>query len=142
MADSTSDFRGVERNLVRLHVPLNGVTETTTSNAIPIAGAKKITFFFTRANHSSGSTVFTVTVSGDGTAFVAYNMLVQNLARDAGAGTAGEDIGTTAVASVTLSSDTTETYSMDLEHFSFLELKVTATETTDGTHTCKMLVEY
>ena len=32
----------------------------------PIQGAKKITWYFTRANHSSGSTAFTVDISHDG----------------------------------------------------------------------------
>ena len=132
----------VERGTFISGTALDAVTATTTSSAIPIAGAKKITWFFTRANHSSGSTAFDVDVSLDGTTFIDFNMLIQNLARDAGAGTAGEDIGTTAVASVTLSSNTTETYSMDLNDFGFTQMKVTATETTDGTHSASFLIEY
>lgn len=132
----------VDRGGFNVLTPINGVTETTTSSEIPCAGAKRITWAFTRANHSSGNTVFSVDVSVDGVTFVDFNMLVQNLARDAGTGTAGEDIGTTAVASVTLSSNTTEIYAMDLQHFNFLAMKVTATETTDGVHTAKCFIEY
>lgn len=132
----------IQKGTWELKTPLNAVAATTTSEEIVIAGAKKITWVFTRANHSSGQTVFDVDVSLDGDTYVDFNMLVQNLARDAGAGTAGEDIGTTAVASVTLAANGSATYSMDLDHGSYYSMKVTATETTDGTHTAKCLIEY
>ena len=132
----------VDRGTVHVRTPINAVTATTQGAGIPIQGAKKVTWFFTRANHSAGSSAFTVDIScGDGT-WVGFNMLVQNLARDAGTGTAGEDIGTTAVTTVTLSSNTTVAYAMDLSLFTAVEMRVKVTETTDGTHTAKCVIEF
>lgn len=114
---------------------LDAVTATTTSSAVNIEGAKKVTLLFTRANHSSGSTAFTVDCSIDGTTFVATNKLIDNV-------TNTNAQMPTRVASCSLSSDTSKFYSLDLEHDTFKEIKVTATETTDGTHTAKVLIEY
>lgn len=122
-------------NTLQLLTPLNAVTATTTSAVISCKGAKRITWFFKRANHSSGNTVFSVDVSIDGTNFVDYNKLISNVANSN-----VQDI--TRVASVTLSSNTTEMYSMDLTNDVIDSLKVTATETTDGTHTAICLIEY
>lgn len=125
----------VSKGTFVLYTPINAVTATTTSTAIPIAGAKKITLFMTRANHAAGSTAFSVTVSGDGSTFVAFNKLISNVTN-----TNAQTL--TRVASVSLASNTTEIASMDLTSDAFMEMKVTATETTDGVHTCRVLVEY
>lgn len=125
----------VEKGTWSSYTPLNAVTATTTSSAVPIAGAKRITWAFTRADHSSGSTSFAVTVSLDGTTFVTYNKLIDNVTN-----TNGQTL--TRVASSALSTNTTKVYSMDLEHDVYVEMKVVATETTDGTHTAKCLIEY
>lgn len=117
-----------------LQVPLNAVTATSTSEAINIEGATKITWFFTRANHSSGSSAFSVTVSVDGSTYVTFNKLISNVTN-----TNAQTL--TRVASVSLSSDTTSEVAMDLEHSSYRWMKVTVTETTDGTHTAKCFIE-
>jgi hypothetical protein len=114
---------------------LNAVTATTTSSAINIEGAKKVTLLFTRADHTSGNTVFTVTGSLDGTTFVALNKLVNNAANSN-----SQTILRTA--NITLSANGTSLASLDLEHDTFKEIKVVATETTDGTHSAKVLIEY
>lgn len=120
---------------VSLVTALNAVTATTSSSVIPIKGAKKVTLAFTRANHSSGSTAFTVTASIDGSTYVAYNKLITNSTNAIGE-------GLVRVASVSLSSNTTSLVSMDLDHDTLDSIIVTATETTDGTHTAKVLIEY
>lgn len=125
----------VDRGTFRFLTPINAVTATTTSSAIPIAGAKRITLALIRADHASGSTAFTVTVSLDGTTFVAYSKLISNVTN-----TNAQTL--TRVASVSLSSNTTSVVSMDLQHDCYLEMKVIATETTDGTHTVQALIEY
>ena len=125
----------ITKGTYQLKTPLDGVTSTTTSSEIVVAGAKRITWFFTRADHTSGSTVFDVNVSLNGTTYVDFNMLVSNLAN-----TNGQNL--TRVASVTLASNTTESYSMELEHGGYYSLQVTATETTDGTHTAQCLIEW
>ena len=121
-----------------LHIPLDGVTATTTSSAVSIEDAIGVTFVFTRADHSAGNTVFSVTVSADeandGT-YITYNKLIDNV-------TNANTETLTRVASSTLSSNTSKTYLMDLRAEGFKWMKITATETTDGTHTAKALVRY
>lgn len=132
----------IARGSWELYTPLDAVTATTNSASIPVAGAKRIACEFTRANHSSGSSAFKVQFSFDDSTWTDYNMLVQNLARDAGVGTAGQDIGTTAVTTVTLSSNTTELWFVDTEFLVAPYMRVVVTETTDGSHTAKVVVEF
>lgn len=125
---------GVASDTFILHTPLNAVTATTTSAAIDVAGAKKVGFIFTRANHSAGSSAFTVEVSYDGSTWVGYNKLITNVTN-----TNAQDL--TRVATVTLSSNTSEIAMMSTED-AFVYIRVKVTETTDGTHTAKCYVEY
>jgi len=113
---------------------IDGATATTTSQAIPIGDAKKVVLFCTRSVHVSGNTVFSATVSPDGTTYYTYNKWISNLAN---ANTEGE----TRVASVTLASATSNFLTMDPADF-FGYIKVTATETTDGTHDAWLIIEY
>lgn len=125
----------IQKGTFQVLTPIDGATETTTSGAISCAGAKRITWYFTRADHSAGSTAFAVTVSADDSTYVTYNKLISNVTN-----TNAQTL--TRVASVTLSSNTTSIVSMDLDHDVFTYMKVTATETTDGTHTAKVVIEY
>lgn len=118
-----------------IHTPINAVTATTTSSAINIAGAKRISLAFTRADHSAGSTDFNVEVSVDGTIFIDFNKLITNVAN-----TNGQT--EVRVTTITLSSNTTEFVTMDLDKSVYKAMKVVATETTDGTHTAKALITY
>lgn len=126
---------GVSKGTWITFTPLNAVTATTTSSAIPIAGAKKITWFFTRADHSAGSSAFKTSISLDGTTFVDFNGLIQDQTNT----NAQTKVRAT---TITLSSDTTVVASMDLDHHAAVEMKVTVTETTDGTHTAKCYLEF
>jgi len=119
----------------KVHILLDAVTATTTSAALPVAGAKKISLYFTRADHSAGSTAFSVTVSADNSTYVAYNKLVSNA-------TNAISEGLIRVASVSLGANGTSMVSMDLQHDALMWIKATATETTDGTHTIVAVVEY
>lgn len=114
---------------------LDAVTATTTSDAINVAGAKRITFAFTRADHVSGSTAFTVLGSLDGVTFVALNLIVKSVTN-----TNAQTL--TRVASVSLAANGSELCALDIANLGLLEIKVVATETTDGTHTAKALIEY
>lgn len=120
---------------------LDGVVATTTSSAFPVTNARRLTLLFTRADHSSGSSKFEVLGSVDGTTYEAV-CIIQNLAADAGAGTAGEDIGYTRALSTTLGDNGSETWALDLKHFNYDSIQVKVTETTDGTHTAKLIMEY
>lgn len=125
---------GIQKGTYEVVTALNAVDATTTSGAIQIQGAKRITWYFQRTNHSSGSSTFSVDVSVDGTNFVDYNKLISN-ATNTNAQTL------TRVASVALASNTASIVSMDLEHDTFYSMKVTATEDTDGNHTAIAIIE-
>lgn len=115
---------------------INAATATTTSAPINIECAEKVVVRFKRSNHSSGKTVFTVTASLDGVTFHAYNMLISNLAN-----TNGEDL--TRVASYDSGTANVDViYALDLGNYAFKEIKITATETTDGTHDAWVFIEY
>lgn len=114
---------------------INGATATTSSGWIPITSAKAVQFYFKRSNHSSGSTAFTVTLSPDnGTTTAAYNKLISNVTN-----TNTQEL--TRTAGPTLASDTTVMASMSPEDIGG-SVRVTATETTDGTHDAWIVISY
>lgn len=106
---------------------IDAVTATTTSDPISLEGVKKCTLQFTRADHSAGSSLFAVTVSIDGSNYVTFNKLIDNVAN-----TNAQTL--TRVASCSLASDTSKVYEMDLSSGCYKWMKVSVTETTDGTH--------
>lgn len=114
---------------------LSAVTATATSEAIDVKYAEKITLLLTRANHSAGSSAFTVTGSVDGTTYVALNTLIDNVTN-----TNAQTL--TRIATKTLSADGSALVALDLEQFGYSFIKVTVTEATDGTHSAVVLVEY
>ena len=114
---------------------INGATATTTSKEINIENAKKVSFVFKRADHSAGKTVFTVTVSADDSNYITYNKLIDNVAN-----TNSQQL--TRVGSYdTGAANATKTYTMSPED-TFAYVKVTATETTDGTHDAWVIIQY
>ncbi len=116
-------------------IPLNAVTATTTSEAIEVLGARRISLALTRADHSSGSSAFKVQVTiDDGETWVDFNGLVQDI-------TNTNEQNKTRATTITLSSNTTVLASMDLQHHHVQKMRVVVTETTDGTHTAKVLIE-
>lgn len=121
--------------MVKVLKVLDDVTATTTSGAVNISGARRVSFFFKRTAHSSGKTVFTVSVSIDGTNFVTYNRLISNVAN-----AISENI--TRVGSYDTGTANAEAvYSMSPED-TYKWVKVTATETTDGTHAAWVCLDY
>ena len=113
---------------------LDGVTATTTSSAVNIEGAKKVVLVAQRAAHSSGSTAWTGTVSVDGTNFITYNKWIRNLANAIAE-------GVTRVTTLTQTANGVDFITMDPDD-GFKEIKITATETTDGTHSAWLYIEY
>lgn len=132
---------------------LDAVTATTTSNKFYVGDAKRIGFIFRRANHSSGSTAFSVKGSlqpvGDGTGaadsfgyptggtgvtMTTLNLLINNLENT----NAQQVVHST---DVTLNANGDEMAWLDPNVF-VNWLEVTATETTDGTHSAFIVVEY
>lgn len=116
-------------------VSLAAVTATTTWDAILVGGAELIGFLFTRANHGSGSSAFTVEGSFDGTVWFTINMLRSNVTN-----TNAQQI--TRVASVSIASNASTYVSLSLEELPVQFIRVTVTETTDGTHSGKVFIKY
>jgi len=122
---------------------LNATTTTSTStnpSAIFVAGAKKITWYFSRGDTTgqgnSGSSTFGVEVSEDGTNWVWYNKLVDNVTNSN-----SQDITRVNVSSA-LAGTTTEMYSMDTANDAIKYIRCGVVEATDGEHTCKALISY
>lgn len=139
---------------------LNGVTATTTSKKFWVGGASRIGIHLRRADHSSGSSAFTVKASleplaaaqgktkdefnnphgGSGVTMTALNMLIDNTTKDAGVATPGTGIGYTYVNGKTLSSNADAFLWVDPASL-VNWLEITVTETTDGTHSAWIVVE-
>lgn len=119
--------------VTKLHT-IAAATATTTGGAVDVRDAKKVGFIFKRSAHSSGSTAFTVSVSPDnGTTWITYNRLIENVAS-----TNAQTVAR--VASVTLSANGTVFAMLDPIDI-VTHVKVTATETTDGTHDAWVITE-
>lgn len=111
---------------------IDAVTATTTSAAIDIKHAKKVIFVLTRSDHTSGSSAFTVTGSiVDGVTDIPLNIL-----RDNATGVY------TLVSGKTLSANGSAVVALDLDEsgFAFDSIKITVTETTDGTHSAGVYI--
>lgn len=117
---------------------LDAVTATTTSNKFYVGNAKRIGFLFRRTNHTAGNTVFTVNIGGEAEDTVTPTMLATNMLITNTANTNVQNL--TRVASVTLSSNT-DAY-VWLDPFVICTwVSVTATETTDGSHTAFIILQ-
>lgn len=123
----------------------NATTTTATSTNTTdgggyfvIAGAQRVTFFFSRGDTSgqgnSGSTNFKIQVTPDGVNWFDYKTLYQN--------TASSTYGFTA-SSETISAATSTTIDyMDGTKNTFYAARCIAVETTDGEHTCKASADF
>lgn len=115
-----------------------GVTATTTSAAIDVTDAKKVTFLFTRAANAGGTSAFSVSgsINGiDGT-FVILNSLIEDI-------TNTNVQNPTRVAAISIANaDGNKIATLDLSQNAYTHIKVTVTETADGTHSAKVLVSY
>lgn len=119
----------------KLVTALDGVTTTTVSDVIDIKYAKRVTFLFRRADHVAGESIFSVQSSIDGETYKDDATMIPNSPNSNSQNKAR-------VVSYTLSANDTKHLALDLENFSYQYIKVKVTETTDGTHTAKVLVEY
>ena len=114
---------------------LSAVTTTTTSSAIPVEYAEKVTLALTATGISTGNGVYTITGSFDGTTYYPINTVIDNVANT--------NVQTlTRVASKTLSANGSALVALDLENFGYYYIKITVTRTTDGSYSAVVLVEY
>ena len=131
---------------------INAVTATTTSSKFWVGGAARIGLLFRRANHSAGSTAFSVKGSlepyelgngaqdahgkrtgGTGVTMTTLNVFVNNLENAIAEG---------------LVRSTDVSLAANGDAFAWLDpaafinwLEITATETTDGTHSAWIIIE-
>ena len=108
-------------------------TADKTTGAVNILGAKKVVLFCKRADHVSGSTVFSAVV-GVGGNEIAYNKWISNVAN-----TNAQTL--TRVASLTLSADGIDFLTMSPED-TFDTIKVAADVTTDGSNSAWLILDY
>lgn len=131
-------------NFIKSVTPLNAVTATTTSDAIEINGAKRVTLFLDQdlVDLASGksTTTFAVTVSTDDTTYITYNKLIDNV-------TNSNSQTLTRVASKVVDDGTDYILSLDLTSDVFSSFKVSATNANpynpaSTTATVKALIEF
>ena len=116
---------------------LDDVVATTTSNQIYVGDFKRVALLFKRAAHGSGNTAFTVTgglaadASTDPT-MLSYTMLIDNVANT------NSETNYTHTASRTLSANGIVYTWLD-PNCPVTHIAITATETTDGTHSAYVI---
>jgi hypothetical protein len=118
----------------RLVTALDAVTATTTSSAIDIKHAKKVTCLLTRANNAGGTSTFSATASIDGTTYVTVYLITNAATTNAQT--------VTRATSVAIANDNGSIFaSLDLENAGYNYVKITVTETADGTHSAELFIE-
>lgn len=116
----------------RVITALDAVTSTTTSSAIDISLSTAVTVFCTRANHSAGSSTFTVDISADGSTWVTVATLIGN--------SETSDV-VALVPSLALSSNTSDFVVLSRDLIGTAkEMRVKATIATDGDATAKVVI--
>lgn len=119
---------------------IDAVTATTVSDAIYVGGAKRIGLMFRRADNAGGASAFTVGFSmepADTTTptFSAFNMLISNVTND---NTHHE----TRVNGATITNTNADAFLFVDENCVVNWLQITVTETSDGTHSAWIILEY
>ena len=109
---------------------LNGVTASSTSNAVGIGDYRQVSFQFIGASISSGNGVFSVQLSNDGTNWTTYNRLVSNA-------TNTNSQTDTRVASVTVSANGASFAFKPTDDVAKYA-RVIVVRTTDGAYSCVM----
>jgi hypothetical protein len=117
---------------------LNAVTANTTSNKFFVGGAKRVGVLVRRADHSSGSSAFTIKGSLDyddvTPVMTALNVWIDNVTN-----TNSQTL--TRVNGKTLAANGDAMLWLDTNCF-VNWLEITVAETTDGTHSAWILAEY
>lgn len=120
----------------QLHKVIDGSVATIAAAdaaIVNIGNASAVTIQFTRANHSSGNSNFTVDVSNNGSNWIEYNKLITNATN-----TNSQTL--LRAAAPTLSSDVTSVHAVSPED-KFQYIRVYYTRTTDGTTDCDIWVQ-
>jgi hypothetical protein len=116
--------------------PIDGVTVTTVTGPICVKNAKRLTFQFERAGHSSGNVTFSIQAAldyADGGDFIPYVNMISN---DPNNHSQTKERQIT----VQLGANDTQFYALDLENFCYEYIQIKAEETGVGTNTAKYLM--
>lgn len=100
-----------------------------------ISGARNVVMYFSRnagTGPNEGSTIYKVQVTRDGSTWLDYNTLLQNVATS----TARTSLSTVTISAAT---STVVTY---LENLGFKALRCIVVETTDGSHSCAASAQF
>jgi len=113
---------------------IDAVTVTTTSSAVSIRGATKVMLVGQRSADAGGTTAFSATVSVDGVNYVAYNKWIDNVTNS--------NVQTlTRVTSKAIAAANGFIFLTMSPEDTFAWIKVTVTETADGTHSAWLYLE-
>jgi len=123
--------------MVQAYKVIDDATATTEAGAVNIQDADQVVVVVKRADHSSGSSAFTATVSHDESNYIAYDRFIDNVAN-----TNAEE-GNTHITTKTLSGDGVDFIAMDPADCGiWKDIVVTVTETTDGTHSAWVVARW
>jgi hypothetical protein len=123
----------------------NATSSTAVQGVKKIAGATKVTFFFSRdagAGGNQGTSTFSAQVTKatsttSTTDWVTYNRLIDNTTTDANVSSA-----IFSNAANYNNATSTKFYSMDLSTDGFYGVRCIVVEETDGSHSCSAYIEY
>jgi len=108
---------------------LSAVIADVTSDAIDVRDVRWLTIELTESGTVNNRQAdLTLTQSVDGVTYDNFNMLIDNIVADAGAGTAGEDIGFTRIATKNIAAAGTDTMYVDARHLAFIKLDLDVTD--------------
>lgn len=100
---------------------------------LTVAGAERVSMYFTRGTGTSGATRFRVQGTQDGINWHYVSRFI------------GDDSGSTATSSTIFMNNTATTtaiYGLDVRTHGYQKIRCIAVETTDGRHQCQALVEW
>jgi hypothetical protein len=124
----------------RVITALDAVVDTTTSNKFYVGGAKRIGILGRRADNSGGTTTFSVKTSMEPEDTVTPTMTTFNLLIDNVTNTNTQNF--TRVASKAIANANGDIFLWVDPSALVNWISVTATETSDGTHSALIIVEY
>lgn len=105
------------------------VTGDTTSDAIDVRDVRWLAIEFTGGGtFNARSGVLSVTISPDDSTYDGFNMLINNVTNDAGAGATGVEIGLTRIASVTRAAVGTDTVFIDATFLAYIKIDLAVTD--------------
>lgn len=143
-ANATTSDHGFSPTTYGYNATSSSATSTDSGTYVDITGAKRATAYFSRTGiyQNEGTSTFHLevgqrAVGGDANDlfWIDYNMLIDNV-------TNANTTQLTRVAMVSLTGTSTKMYPMDLTSGLVRYVRCNVVETTDGQHSCRLLLQY